>query len=247
MAKAKEEQVVKVPSDIPYEYAATISVAPATAFRLLEDFVSLKAGDVIIQNDAASSVGQAVIQLAPLKGVKTINILKLGPSYEDIADYLKDLGADIVLDDEYVGTEAFKKLVSDLPSPALAIDNTGGPGAADLQKLAGAKASVVSFGRTPVAGSVKHFSLEKWLSQHSATEKTSMLSKLASYVKEGSLKLLIEKFPFNDWKYALEQSQKPYRNREVLLVMEEPKKGLSDQEVSSLIEEFESTFKKLRS
>jgi trans-2-enoyl-CoA reductase len=33
-----------VPKDIPVEYAATISVNPCTAYRLLEDFVKLKEG-----------------------------------------------------------------------------------------------------------------------------------------------------------------------------------------------------------
>lgn len=43
---------------------------------MLEDFVKLKAGDVIVQNGANSAVGQSVIQLAKLRGVKTINIIR---------------------------------------------------------------------------------------------------------------------------------------------------------------------------
>lgn len=33
-----------MPSDIPVEYAATLAVNPATAYRLLNDFVQLKSG-----------------------------------------------------------------------------------------------------------------------------------------------------------------------------------------------------------
>lgn len=63
-------------NDIPVEYAATLAVNPATAHLLLTEFVNLKAGDVIVQNAANSTVGQAVIQLAKLKGVKTVNVIR---------------------------------------------------------------------------------------------------------------------------------------------------------------------------
>ncbi len=68
--------MTKVSNDIPAAYAATLSVNPATAYRLLKDFSSLKAGDVIIQNGANSMVGQAVIQMARERGVKTINVIR---------------------------------------------------------------------------------------------------------------------------------------------------------------------------
>ena len=66
----------KVPNDIPAAYAATIAVNPCTAYRMLRDFVSLKPGDVIMQNGANSMVGLAVIQMAREMGVKTINIIR---------------------------------------------------------------------------------------------------------------------------------------------------------------------------
>lgn len=65
-----------VPKEIPMEYLASISVNPATALRLLEDFESLKEGDVVIQNGASSMVGSCVIQIAKQRKIKTINILR---------------------------------------------------------------------------------------------------------------------------------------------------------------------------
>ena len=73
---ASEEQVMKVPNNIPVAYAATLAVNPCTAYRLLKDFVSLKPGDYIIQNGANSMVGYAVVQLAKLAGFKTINVIR---------------------------------------------------------------------------------------------------------------------------------------------------------------------------
>jgi NADPH:quinone reductase-like Zn-dependent oxidoreductase len=43
-ALAEESALLKVSSDIPVEYAATIGVNPCTAYRLLKDFVDLKPG-----------------------------------------------------------------------------------------------------------------------------------------------------------------------------------------------------------
>jgi NADPH:quinone reductase-like Zn-dependent oxidoreductase len=39
-----ENQFLRVPSEIPKEYAATISVNPCTAYRLLADFAKLQSG-----------------------------------------------------------------------------------------------------------------------------------------------------------------------------------------------------------
>lgn len=39
--------------------AATISVNPCTAYRMLKDFESLKPGDCVIQNGGNSAVGQS--------------------------------------------------------------------------------------------------------------------------------------------------------------------------------------------
>jgi mitochondrial enoyl-[acyl-carrier protein] reductase / trans-2-enoyl-CoA reductase len=44
--------------------AATISVNPFTADRMMFDFVDLKKRDWVVQNDANSGVEQNVIQLA---------------------------------------------------------------------------------------------------------------------------------------------------------------------------------------
>ena len=56
--------------------AATISVNPFTADRMLLDFAPLKKGDWVVQNGGNSGVGQMVIQLARIRGFKTVNIIR---------------------------------------------------------------------------------------------------------------------------------------------------------------------------
>jgi trans-2-enoyl-CoA reductase len=76
-AVVRADDVDVIPSKgIEPEYAATLSVAPSTALRLLNDFEKLQKGDVIIQNVANSQVGQTVVQLANLRGIRTINIIR---------------------------------------------------------------------------------------------------------------------------------------------------------------------------
>jgi trans-2-enoyl-CoA reductase len=42
---------------------ATLQVNPSTAYRMLNDFVKLSPGDLVVQNGANSAVGQFVIQV----------------------------------------------------------------------------------------------------------------------------------------------------------------------------------------
>jgi trans-2-enoyl-CoA reductase len=69
--------LIKIPKTIPIPYAATIAVNPCSSYRLLRDFVSLKPGDVLIQNAANSMVGMGIIQMAREMGIKTVNIVRV--------------------------------------------------------------------------------------------------------------------------------------------------------------------------
>jgi len=56
--------------------AATISVNPFTADRMMLDYATLEKGDWLVQNGANSGVGQNVIQLARIRGFRTVNIIR---------------------------------------------------------------------------------------------------------------------------------------------------------------------------
>jgi len=74
-AIAQPQQLQKLPDDIGLVAAATMSVNLFSAYRMLKDFGTSR-GDVIIQNAANSGVGRAVIQLAKLWGIETINVIR---------------------------------------------------------------------------------------------------------------------------------------------------------------------------
>ncbi|KAH7907381.1 hypothetical protein BJ138DRAFT_508064 [Hygrophoropsis aurantiaca] len=70
------EDVLKVPPGLNEVQAATLTVNPPTAYNMLHDYVELNEGEWIIQNGANSAVGQAVIQIAATRGIKTINLIR---------------------------------------------------------------------------------------------------------------------------------------------------------------------------
>jgi trans-2-enoyl-CoA reductase len=93
--------LIKIPSDIPVESAATLSVNPCTAYRLLKDFVTLEKGDTVIQNGANSSVGQVVIQLGKLWNINVVNIIRnRDQGMNELVAYLKSLGAEHIYIEE---------------------------------------------------------------------------------------------------------------------------------------------------
>jgi NADPH:quinone reductase-like Zn-dependent oxidoreductase len=89
---APAEKAIVLPDGIDPQQAAMLSINPVAAALLLEDFVSLKAGDWIVQNAANSGVGRSVIAFAKQKGIRTINIVRRPELIQD----LKQIGADVV-------------------------------------------------------------------------------------------------------------------------------------------------------
>ena len=70
-----------------------IGINPATAYLLLNRYVSLMPGDWIGQTAANSAMGQYIIALAKLAGVKTLNVVRR----EEAAEQVRQLGGDRVV------------------------------------------------------------------------------------------------------------------------------------------------------
>lgn len=84
-----KEQVLKIPKELGITEAATLTVNPCTAYRMLKDFENLKPGDTVIQNGANSACGQNVIQICRAWGVRTVNIVRNRPNIKELSNYLK--------------------------------------------------------------------------------------------------------------------------------------------------------------
>jgi trans-2-enoyl-CoA reductase len=104
------DEFTRVANDIPPEYAATLTVNPATAYRMLKDFADLRAGDTVVQNGATSAVGRSVIQIAHARGINTINIVRDRPNLAETEAALKAIGATHVVTEEFARTPAMRDI-----------------------------------------------------------------------------------------------------------------------------------------
>lgn len=204
----------KLPSDLPVEAAATMCINPPTAMRMLEEFVELKAGDVVVQNGANSAVGQLVIQLAKVMGVHTVNVVRDRPNMEELQHYLKGLGADIVTtDDQLKDTLAS----ADMPRPKLGLNCVGGASSTVVAKSLAHGATIVTYGGMSMKPLTVPTSLlifkdltckGFWLSGSSSSRgsdmqsKKKILDKLIPLLQNGQLAVRTKALPFRQYKEA---------------------------------------------
>lgn len=85
--------LLPVPDGVPDHMAAGLPLAGATAWQGLTDHGGLKAGERVLLSAAAGGVGHLAVQLARELGA---TVVALGSA--DNHDFLRDLGADEVLD-----------------------------------------------------------------------------------------------------------------------------------------------------
>ncbi|PWA36486.1 polyketide synthase, enoylreductase family protein [Artemisia annua] len=224
----------KIDKDTPVEYAATVSINPLTALRMLEDFVDLKSGDTmssdikhvlvitgdaIVQNGATSMVGQCVIQLAKLRGIHTINIIRDRTGSDKAKEKLKNLGADEVYTESQIDVKNVKSLLANVPEPALGFNCVGGKAATLVLKFLRQGGTMVTYGgmaKKPVTVSTSAFIfkdlsltgfyLQKWISSDKTQECREMLDYLLGLIREGKLKYDMELVPFSESHMALDKS-----------------------------------------
>ena len=81
------DRLARIPDALSFEQAATIPTAAETAQRALA-LIDVQAGETVLVNAAAGSVGSAVVQLLVAAGVTVI-----GTASEQNHDYVRSLGA----------------------------------------------------------------------------------------------------------------------------------------------------------
>lgn len=116
----------------------------ATAYCLLRDFGSLKPGDSIVQSNADSAIGQAVIALCKLLNIKTINLVEPRPDFEEVADKLSARGGTFVWKNEGSILDRIKRSRGALPR--LALDNQGGATLSRMAEALRPDATLVVYG-----------------------------------------------------------------------------------------------------
>lgn len=205
-------QVHPVPR-LRVELLATLSVSPFTAWRLLEDFSQLKAGDVVLQDAGGGPVGTAVVQIAHARGIRTVSIVRESEKdYAPTVERLKLMGGDVVIGDEYINTEGFRAVMADLPAPKLALHGGDEASCGILADLASdACAAVVSYcpgvanGAALKAKGLKSeiFSLSDWLDKCSKEDIEGMVTGLTGMIEEEKFTAWLQRVNFDDLPSAI--------------------------------------------
>lgn len=231
-----ERNLIRVANDIPVPYAATIGVNPCTAYRLLHDFVSLKPGDVIIQNGANSMVGLAVIQIAREKGVRTINVVRADrPEIDTVLRLLSNLGGDINIPDNYLHSNGFHEILRDLPPVKLGLNCVGGEGATDLARSLSAGGTMVTYGgmakkplRIPYdllaykQLQLTGFWMAHWNMTQSAQDRAAMLDEISDLIRTNRLTFFFSMHDLDDFHHALKVYSESFNLRKVVLALDFP-------------------------
>ena len=225
----KAADVFPIPSDIPQETAAMLTVNPATAYRMLMDFVPLKSGDWIIQNAANSAVGRFVIQIARHKGWRTVNVIRR----RELIDELKAEGADVVVTDETALSKEIVELTGGT-EPMLGLNAVGGEDASEIAKSLGQHGTLVTYGamaRRPLQISnsllifkdirFRGFWVSAWYRQSTRTQIEKMFAELFPLVQTGKLRAPVEKtYPLAQARDAIAHARRAGRTGKILLEMQ---------------------------
>jgi len=140
-ALVRADNVIKIPRQLNIYQAATMKANPPSAMLMLDDYVSLRHGDWVIQNAANSAVGQHVIRLASARGIRTINIVRSGSWVAP----LKAMGADIVMVDNSTLPKQVRAEIGNDSVP-LALDAIGGKASMRLADCLSDNGIVVNYG-----------------------------------------------------------------------------------------------------
>jgi NADPH:quinone reductase-like Zn-dependent oxidoreductase len=202
-----------------------IGINPVTAYLLLNRYVSLMPGDWIGQTAANAAMGQYIIALAKLAGVKTLNVVRR----EEAAEQVRLWGGDRVV---LQGDNLHKDIEDALGGKKLnlVLDSVGGTPVGELAKSLKPGGSVVVYGmqsgQFPAMPpkeliyrglSLHGFWLINWIRNAPRTEIEEIYQKLGDLVADGSLSAAVEHvYPLDQFKEAFKQSLKSNRSGKVL-------------------------------
>src|ERR1700745_3297228 len=202
-----------------------IGINPATAYLLLNRYVSLMPGDWIGQTAANAAMGQYLIALAKLAGVKTLNVVRR----EEAAEQVRQWGGDrVVLQGDNLRQDVEEALGGKKLS--LVLDTVGGTPVGELAKSLKPSGAIVVYallgGQFPAMPpkefiyrglSLHGFWLINWIRNAPRTEIDEVYQKLGDLVANGSLSAAVEHtYPLEQFKQAIKQSLQSNRSGKIL-------------------------------
>lgn len=217
--------LIVVPTEIDPIQAAMLKINPLTAWRLLHGFVTLQAGDWVIQNAANSAAGRAVIQIAHELGYRTVNVVRRA----DLIAELKAEGGDVVLLDDETLRDAVKAATSEAPIH-LGLNAVGGESALRLANTLAPDATMVTYGAMSLQPlripngllifknlSFRGLWINKWYDAASPAERMGAFTPLFDMAQRGLLATKVEKtYDIGDAKAAVAHAARGKRGGKIV-------------------------------
>ena len=191
---------------------ASIFQLGGTALGMLQSFVDLKPGDIIVQNAGNSGVGYVLSQLAKMLVGDELQVVSFvrrdnrsPENFDALVKHLKDTAwNDVVLaQEDYIGNRsAAKELISEWKGvkPKLALNAVGGSSSNLLLSLLAPGGTHVTYGgmsMRPVTVSaaqlifkdvhVRGYWQSRWMMQHNYSEKLALINQIADAYVDGKL------------------------------------------------------------
>ncbi|MEM7797867.1 MAG: zinc-dependent alcohol dehydrogenase family protein [Chloroflexota bacterium] len=222
-------QALPVPDAVSDQSAAQFIVNPVTSWVMLTEGLGLKEGDWVLQTAAGSTLGRIVLQIAKLKGYKTVNLVRR----REQVDELLALGADAVFCTAD-GHDAVIKQVMAATGKGVhgAIESVGDEtgtlahsclragGTMLVYGLLSGMPSTINWGEMLFKGTtIQGFWLTHWFRVADQGKVKASLVELMQLMSKGDLTPPVEKeYPLSEIKAALEHSERPGRSGKILLV-----------------------------
>ncbi len=226
---AKANRLIPLPEQADPQQLSMMTINPPTASLLLSEFMPLEQGDWVIQNAANSGVGGYLIQLARMRGIRTVNVVRR----ESVAAELETMGADVVLvDGEDLAERAHQATGG--AEIRLAIDAVGGSATDHLASCLARGGMLVNYGLmsgepchvSPKAlvfrdVTVKGFWLANWFQQASREQQQALYGELTGLIASSKLKARVAStYDVKDIRAAIAEAATGGRDGKVLIVPE---------------------------
>lgn len=221
-------QLIPVPDNVPDQTAAQFVVNPLTAWIMVLEELKVQPGEWLLQTAAGSTLGRVVLQLARLRGFKTINVVRRREQVEE----LKALGADEVIctsDEnltervrEITGGEGVKKAIDAVggETGAMVVQSLGRGGVLLVYGLLSLEPMTVDSGRMIFMNTtIRGFWLTQWMRAAPPEHQLAITAELLRLMATNEVVPPVEaEYPLTEIHAAVRHAERIGRSGKVLLI-----------------------------
>jgi NADPH2:quinone reductase len=225
---AESTGLIPVPDSITDQTAAQFVVNPLTAWIMTIEELQLKPGEWLLQTAAGSTLGRVVLQIARLRGFKTINVVRRRAQVEE----LRTLGAHEVICTEDEDLLERVKEITGREGITKAIDAVGGETGGAVVRALGRKGVMLVYGLLSMqpmivdsgrmiftTSTIRGFWLGEWFRSAPPEQQQAVTGELLRLMATNEIVPPVEaEYPLADVLAAIEHAERPGRSGKVLLV-----------------------------